>query len=55
MAGKAFDKIIDGLTDALAYADGDKSRGKAREVEVPPVDVRVARDEDNAGPSAERR
>lgn len=43
MAGKAFDKIMDGLTDALAYAEGDKSRGKAHEVEVPIVDVRAAR------------
>ena len=43
MARKAFDKIMDGLTDALAYAEGDKSRGKAHEVEVPTVDVRAAR------------
>ena len=43
MARKAFDKIMDGLTDSLAYAEGDKSRGKAREVEVPTVDVRAAR------------
>jgi len=43
LAGKAFDKIMDGLTDALAYAEGDKSRGKAHEVEVPTVDVRAAR------------
>ncbi len=43
MANKAFDNIMDGLTDALAYAEGDKSRGKGREVEVPSVDVRAAR------------
>jgi putative transcriptional regulator len=43
MARKAFDKIMDGLTDALAYAEGDKNRGKAHEVEVPTVDVRAAR------------
>ena len=43
MASKAFDKIMDGLTDALAYAEGDKSRGKVHEVEVPTVDVRAAR------------
>ena len=43
MARKAFDKIMDGLTDALAYAEGDKSRGKAHEIEVPTVDVRAAR------------
>jgi len=43
MTGKAFDKIMDGLTDALAYAEGDKSRGKAHQVETPTVDVRAAR------------
>lgn len=43
MAGKAFDKIMDGLTDALTYAEGDISRGKVHEVEVPTVDVRAAR------------
>lgn len=43
MAKKAFDRIKDGLTDALAYAEGDKTRGKARRVEVPVVDVRAAR------------
>ncbi len=32
MAGKAFDKIMNGLADAVAYAEGDKSRGKANEV-----------------------
>lgn len=40
---KPFDKIMDGLTDALAYAEGDKTRGKARVVEVPTVDVKAAR------------
>jgi putative transcriptional regulator len=43
MAKKAFDRIMDGLTDALAYAEGDGSRGKAHEVEVPTIDVRAAR------------
>ena len=43
MARKAFDKIMDGLTDALAYGEGDKSRGKAHAVEVPTIDVRAAR------------
>lgn len=43
MAKKAFDRIKDGLADALAYAEGDKTRGKARRVEVPVVDVRAAR------------
>lgn len=36
MTGKAFDKIMDGLTDALAYAKGDESRGKAHEMKRPP-------------------
>ena len=35
MTRMAFDKIMDGLTDALAYAEGDKNRGKAHEVEAP--------------------
>ena len=43
MTAKAFDKIMDGLTDALAYAEGDKSRGKAHKIEVPTVNVRAAR------------
>ena len=43
MAGKAFDKIMDGLTDALAYAAGDESSGTAHKVEVPAIDVRAAR------------
>ncbi len=43
MATEAFNKIMDGLTDALAYANGDETRGKAHEVEVPTVDVRAAR------------
>ncbi len=43
MTAKAFNKIMDGLTDALAYAEGDETRGKAHEVEVPVVDVRAAR------------
>lgn len=43
MTRKAFDKIMDGLTDALAYAEGDRSRGEAHAVEVPSVDVRAAR------------
>ena len=43
MTAKAYNKIMDGLTDALAYAEGDQTRGKAHEVEVPIVDVRAAR------------
>lgn len=29
---KAFDKIMDGLTDALAYAEGDANRGDRKSV-----------------------
>ncbi len=43
MAKKAFDTIAAGLVDAIAYAQGDTSRGKARVVEVPTVDVAKAR------------
>ena len=43
MAKKAFDKIMDGLTDALAHAEGDKARAKVHKVKVPAVDVRAAR------------
>ena len=40
---KAFDRIMDGLTDALAHAEGDKSRGTDHVVAVPAVDARAAR------------
>ena len=43
MARDAFDSIMEGLSDALAYAAGDKSRGKRHVVEVPTVDVATAR------------
>ncbi|MHA1153292.1 MAG: helix-turn-helix domain-containing protein [Alphaproteobacteria bacterium] len=43
MAKKAFDSIMAGLSDAVAYAKDDKSRGKAHVVEVPTVDVAAAR------------
>jgi putative transcriptional regulator len=43
MGTKAFDDIMAGLTDALAYAHGDKSKGRETIVEVPTVDVRAAR------------
>ena len=38
---KAFDNIMAGLEGALAYAEGDASKGKVREIEV--VDVRAVR------------
>lgn len=37
----AFKKIMPGLEDALAYAKGDTTRGKAHKIEV--VDVRAVR------------
>ncbi len=43
MAKEAFDNIMAGLSDALAYAQGDKSRGKRRLIKVPAVDVAAAR------------
>ncbi len=43
MAKEAFDTIMAGLADALAYAQGDKSRGKKHLVKVPAVDVAAAR------------
>jgi len=35
MSKKAFDKIMAGLEDALAYSRGDKSRGVEHVVRVP--------------------
>lgn len=43
MTKEAFDTIAAGLVDAIAYAQGDKSRGKARVVEVPTIDVAAMR------------
>lgn len=43
MAKEAFDKIMAGLEDALAYAEGDKSRGVERAVDVSAVDVTAIR------------
>ncbi len=43
MGKEAFDTIAAGLLDAIAYAQGDKSRGKARVVEVPTIDVAMMR------------
>jgi putative transcriptional regulator len=39
MARIAFQKIMAGLEDALAYADGDSSRGTAHQVKVGDVDI----------------
>lgn len=43
MAKTAFDDIMAGLQDALAYAQGDGTRGRETIIEVPAVDVRAAR------------
>ena len=39
MARIAFEKIMAGLEDALAFADGDSSRGTAHQVTVADVDI----------------
>jgi putative transcriptional regulator len=41
MSKKTYDKIIAGLEDAIAHADGDESRGIAHM--LPDVDVRAVR------------
>ena len=43
MSKTAFDAIKAGLTDAVAYAKGDKSRGRAHRVQIPEVDVSAVR------------
>ena len=43
MAKEAFDTIAAGLVDAIAFAQGDKSRGKVHIVEVPTIDVAATR------------
>jgi putative transcriptional regulator len=43
MSSKAFDQIMDGLTDALAYAEGDTSRGTTHVVDAPSLDVKAIR------------
>ena len=43
MTKKAFDTIAAGLVDAIAYAQGDKTRGTAHIVEVPMIDVAAMR------------
>ncbi len=39
MARIAYEKIMAGLEDALAYADGDSARGMAHQVKVADVDI----------------
>ena len=40
MSKRAFDKVMTGLDDAIAYAQGDESRGRA----YGPVDVKAIRE-----------
>ena len=39
MARIAFEKIMAGLDDAYAYADGDTARGTAHQVQIADVDI----------------
>ena len=43
MARKAFDKIMAGLEDALAYAEGDATRATVHQIEIHEVDVAALR------------
>jgi putative transcriptional regulator len=43
MARKAFEKIMSGMEDALAYAEGDTSRAVAHKIEIHEVDVAALR------------
>jgi putative transcriptional regulator len=56
MSKKAFDKIMAGLKDALAYSRGDKSRGVEHVVRVPAaVDDRSIRRKFNLSQKKIRR
>jgi putative transcriptional regulator len=44
MARIAFQKIMSGLEDAMAYADGDSSRGTTHQVKVGDVDITLLRE-----------
>ena len=39
MATKAFEKIMAGMEDALAYAEGETTRGVAHQIEIQEVDI----------------
>ncbi|MGD0697882.1 MAG: helix-turn-helix domain-containing protein [Terriglobia bacterium] len=43
MSKRAYEGILQGLQDALAYAKGDKSAGRAIHVPVKPADIKTAR------------
>jgi putative transcriptional regulator len=52
MAGIAFEKIMAGLEDALAYADGDASRCNSHQVKV--ADVAITHLREKIGLSQDR-
>ncbi len=39
----AFEKIMEGLNDAIAFAEGDRTRGVVRKVDVQDVDIAALR------------
>jgi putative transcriptional regulator len=43
MTKKAFNAIREGLEDAIAFAEGDKAKGRARKVKIVQVDVAALR------------
>ncbi len=43
MTKKAFNAIREGLEDAIAFAEGDKAKGRARKVKIAQVDVAALR------------
>ncbi|MDH5557171.1 MAG: helix-turn-helix domain-containing protein [Alphaproteobacteria bacterium] len=43
MSKETFERLKEGLEDAIAYMEGDKSRGRVHTVMVPVVDVRAVR------------
>ena len=52
MSKKAFDSIMAGLQDALAYTKGDKTRGRATAYDVGDLDVGVDVVQPTNGPRA---
>jgi len=45
MARKAFEAIQGGLEDAIEYAKGNRTKGRARKVRIEPIDVRHLREQ----------
>ena len=43
MSKRAFEGILEGLKEALAYTKGDHSKGRAVHVSVKPTDIKTAR------------